>query len=122
MSTDKRPCAGTITHGWHSYSCDRNGKLDHNGKSYCGLHHPPTVQAKRQARDAVWLNKFDAERKAREIAERDRLEKERHAALYPDLLAFIQEFAQAWDEGMAGDTALYRAAEKLIAKATGAAA
>jgi hypothetical protein len=40
-------------------------------------------------------------------------------AAAPELLEFIQEFVQAWDEGMAGDTALYRAAERLIAKATG---
>jgi hypothetical protein len=40
------------------------------------------------------------------------------AAASPDLLAFAQEFVEAWNCGMGGDSGLYESAKRAIAKAT----
>lgn len=37
----------------------------------------------------------------------------------PELLAFAEEFVEAWDLGMAGDSSLLRTARAVVAKATG---
>lgn len=40
-------------------------------------------------------------------------------ATAPELLDFIIEYKEAWDDGLAGDSYLLRKAEKVIAKALG---
>jgi hypothetical protein len=40
-------------------------------------------------------------------------------AAAPELLDFIIEYKEAWDDGLAGDSYLLRKAEKVIAKALG---
>ena len=40
-------------------------------------------------------------------------------AAAPDLLDFAEEFVEAWENGMAGDSFLLRIANSAIAKATG---
>jgi len=87
---EQHKCSRKISKDGHSYQCSKTGKLEHEGRFYCGLHHPPTVIAKRKARDAAWTEKFDAEYKARKIAEAERLEEKRRASLFPDLLAALQ--------------------------------
>jgi hypothetical protein len=41
--------------------CAYNASLQHKGKWYCGLHHPPTVKAKRDKRDAAKREKWAAQ-------------------------------------------------------------
>jgi hypothetical protein len=41
------------------------------------------------------------------------------AAAAPDLLAFVEEYMEAWEGGMAGDSYLARIARSAIAKAIG---
>lgn len=126
--SEKKPakikCAGTVVQGWHSYPCSRNGKLEHGGKHYCGLHHPPTAQAKRQERDNAWDKKYEAERKTRLEAEAERLKEKRRAALYPELLEALR-IADAFCGSLTSDVcpdSVHIPIRAAIAKATGATA
>lgn len=78
MSTTNKPkCAGRVWRTFRYIDCHHPGKLEHDGKLYCGNHHPPTVaekQAKRNAerraeevrKRAAW-KAAEAERKATEL-------------------------------------------------------
>ena len=94
MST-KTSCAGKRKSGWHSYPCTNAGKHEHLGQMWCGLHHPPTVKAKEDAKQASW----DAEWRARQAnsaaVEAAAAEQARRAAYFDDLLAALQLIADA---------------------------
>jgi hypothetical protein len=47
-----------------SVSCQRNGKLEHEGNLYCSQHYPPNVQARDEAMRAKWKAESDARMKA----------------------------------------------------------
>lgn len=58
--TDKHFCAGRV---WSpgamiSSACMNNGKHEHDGKWWCRMHHPPTVQARREESRRKWSEKF----------------------------------------------------------------
>jgi hypothetical protein len=96
--------------------CDKKAKYEHKGKWYCKTHHPPTVKAKKEARDERWRNEWAEEREQLEQQEAQRAEQKRRADLYPELLEALKAILEAksdFDEGEAHKTA--RAA---IAKAT----
>lgn len=79
--------AGTYRH----YQCSKGAKYEHEGKHYCGTHHPPAVRAKADSRRA----KFDAEMQRKTdlrveaIAQAN--EAEHRADCYPVLLAALKE-------------------------------
>lgn len=45
---NNKKCAGTVWSGvWPSgYPCGNKASLEHDGKWWCKIHHPPTVEAK----------------------------------------------------------------------------
>lgn len=59
-------CAGKIRLGtsWPRYvPCKRPGKVQSDGKWWCGIHDPQARQAKQDKRDAEWKAKVEADRK-----------------------------------------------------------
>lgn len=86
----KNQCCGRVAGQWRSHQCSRNGKLEHDGKFYCGLHHPPTVLAKRDAQSAAWAKEWEEKRIASAAVEAAKAEVERRAGEYPSLLAALQ--------------------------------
>jgi uncharacterized Zn finger protein (UPF0148 family) len=105
---------------WRSHQCKHTGKLEHNGKFYCALHHPPTVNAKSTAKLEARNKEWDDKRKAREAAEAAKAEMARRAELYPEMLNELIEIAE-WARV---ERAPLRPQEidsilRLIAKATG---
>lgn len=91
-------CAGVNRRTWHSYGCVRRGTLEHNGKTWCKIHHPPTVKAKDDARRATldaeitaYRAKVDAE--ARNKAARD-LSLTALATLAPELHAALTAYIE----------------------------
>ena len=57
-------CCAKIHGAYNSYSCGKSGKVQVNGKWYCGVHDPARSEAKRKA----LLAKIDAERQSRNAA------------------------------------------------------
>ncbi len=55
-------CAHVNPHPYASGQCSRRGRLVFEGRKFCGLHHPPAVLAKRQARE----RKYDFEDRKRD--------------------------------------------------------
>lgn len=82
MGEAKPKCCGQVSPpgSYRSYNCGKNASLEHDGKHYCKLHHPPTVWAKRDARNA----KLDAEWE----------EKKRRADAYDQLVERVKELEQ----------------------------
>lgn len=77
--------------GFGFKDCGRGAKYDYEGKHYCGTHHPPTVQAKRDAKRDEWMRRLDAERAARERNARAMAEQKRRADCFPALLEALQD-------------------------------
>lgn len=47
-------CAGRKFKDWRYVQCQNPGKLEHDGKMWCGTHHPPSAKARRAARNAAY--------------------------------------------------------------------
>lgn len=82
-------CSGMVSNGWHSYQCSKSGKLEHEGKLFCGLHHPPTIWKKRAEKERQWNEEYEIKRKAVNEAKALKAQTERRAALFPELLAAL---------------------------------
>lgn len=77
--TEHKKCAGQVSvPGMRLVykSCDKRGSLEHKGKWWCKIHHPPTVAARRDARHAA----FYAERQEEWAAEKKKAEAEKKKA------------------------------------------
>ena len=98
MSKAVKPkCCGQVwpAGAWRSHPCGKNASMEHEGKHYCKTHHPPTVQAKRDASHAKFQAQFDAQR-VREQAERDAAaEQKRRADAYDQLVERVKELEGA---------------------------
>lgn len=80
-------CAGEVWQMQGFFPCTKTGRHKHEGKWYCKLHHPPTVQAKRAASRDRWNAKWAAQEQARVEAELAQDEMKRKAAAYDGLVA-----------------------------------
>ena len=49
-------CAGKTWVGWEWRPCTYNGKLNYAGGLWCKIHHPPTLEAKRNQKHSTWEN------------------------------------------------------------------
>ena len=70
MNNDDKPrCAGEVwpARSFRPSRCTATGKHEHEGKLYCGTHHPPTVAARQAAKDAQ-RRKEEARRRAIQVA------------------------------------------------------
>jgi len=50
----KHACAAQVLSNYAQYSCGRAAAHEHKGKYFCKMHHPPTAQAKRMAKQAAF--------------------------------------------------------------------
>jgi hypothetical protein len=91
--TTEHFCKARVWGGYSSNSCGKKAKHEHEGKWYCKTHHPPTVQAKKEARAERWEKEW-AERQER-IAQQEaqQAEQKRRADLYPELLEALRWIA-----------------------------
>ena len=126
MSADKITCAHRGWDGPYRKICRLTGKLEHDGKMWCAIHHPPTVAAKKAARDAAWQEKWKNESTVRMAHALADAEQARRAECFDDLLAALQaiiaEVKHIDSDGYA-DCDLHRdeieAARAAITRATG---
>lgn len=54
MANAERCCKQVYGGSFVGHRCTRLGKLEHNGKWYCGTHDPVAIEAKRKKRHAKW--------------------------------------------------------------------
>ena len=91
------------------------------GKWYCKTHHPPTIKENIRAWSQKW--KWEQglrEKQAKWSAEaRERQERDRRAALYPELLEALVDLADAGAEAWGEDRPCVEIARAAIAKAEG---
>jgi hypothetical protein len=113
--TTEHTCVGRIWDGYSSYSCGKKAKYEHEGKWYCKTHHPPTVQAKTDARNEKYEKERAEQRKRLAQQEAQRVEQKRRAELYPELLEVLKEI-MSWEENEQMRWA--QKARAVIAKAT----
>lgn len=64
MSTEQKRCEGKVrgSGGWRTGRCPCKGQP---GKSFCKVHDPEIIKAKRAARDLAWNTKWTADVAAR---------------------------------------------------------
>ena len=79
----QRPAAKCCSTVWplgayRSVACGLGAKYEHEGKAYCKTHHPPTVRAKRDAKNAAFNSKWEQQqaRESAAIAVREALRKD----------------------------------------------
>jgi hypothetical protein len=96
--TTEHTCVGRIWGGFSYYSCGKKAKHEHEGKWYCKTHHPPTVQAKTDARNERWEKQFAEQRERIAQQEAQRAEQKRRADLYPELLEALKAILAAQSE------------------------
>jgi hypothetical protein len=92
--TTEHTCNKRIWRGLSSYSCGKKAKYEHKGEWYCKTHHPPTVRAKTDARNEMWRKQWAEDRERSEQQEAQRVEQNRRATLYPDLIQAMHDIAR----------------------------
>jgi len=92
--TTEHTCIGRVWDGYRFYLCGKKAKHEHEGGWYCKTHHPPTVQAKRKARDERWEKKWAERRERSEQQEAQRAEQNRRATLYLHLIQAMRDIAR----------------------------
>lgn len=97
MSEAKPKCCGQVCPpgSYRSYNCGKNASLEHDGKHYCKLHHPPTVWAKRDARNAKWDAEWEEKKKKAAEASTAADEQKRRADAYDQLVERVKELEEA---------------------------
>ena len=80
-------CKGEVWSLRRYWPCGKTARYEHEGRWYCKRHHPPTMQAKLDARN----KQLEEDRKSRLQAEKEaneaRVEMQRKAAAYDGLIA-----------------------------------
>ena len=120
-----KKCSERISGRFHSYQCSKSGKIERDGRWYCGTHDPVRIKEKREERDRKWSEGFRAQREDSEQRERDEAEQKRRADLFPELLDALESVMNSWRIICTAhgwdplDLQEHRAAESAIAKARG---
>ena len=97
-----RCCHTSWPGGWgrDEVQCRHNASLEHEGKHYCKLHHPPTAQAKQEAKRAKWSAEVEADRTKRAAERAEAAEQKRRADCYGQLVGRVKELEEALREYM----------------------
>ena len=121
MATEMRvKCSRRIYNGrGFSSACTRNGRVEREGKWYCGQHDPVAVAQRREALLEEWERQRRSEaQRAAEVAEQ-----KRRADAYPRLLAapkaLVEPYGGTPDEAMRKQKRGMEAAKVLIAEVEG---
>lgn len=84
-------CSEMIYGRGYRHQCSKSGKIERDGKWYCGTHDPVRVKENREERDRKWDERFRAQRADREQRERDEAEQKRRDDLFPELLEQLEK-------------------------------
>ena len=71
--------------------CRNRAAVEHEGRHYCGVHNPVRKAEKQEAYTAALHAKWDSEAKQRAAKQAADAERDRRAALYPELLEALQD-------------------------------
>ena len=80
-------CEGKVWGHTKYLPCGKTARYEHEGRWYCKRHHPPTVQAKLDARNKKWEEDSKSRLQAAKEANEARAEMQRRAAAYDGLIA-----------------------------------
>jgi hypothetical protein len=80
-------CEGKVWCHTKYLPCGKTARHEHEGRWYCKRHHPPTVQAKLDARNKKWEEDSKSRLQAVKEANEARAEMQRKAAAYDGLIA-----------------------------------
>ena len=47
-------CSAYVTTGWDTFQCSKKVVVERDGESYCKIHDPVYIAAKRKAQEAKW--------------------------------------------------------------------
>jgi hypothetical protein len=121
MSANPMCCKKVYGSSFLGHMCQNKGAYEHEGKPYCKLHHPPTILAKDEARNAAFKADRARVNEARNAEKTQADEQKRRADLYPELLAALIGMVKSYEhehEAGASNPSLL-AAFAAIAAATG---
>jgi len=93
-------CSGQIFQGLRHHGCINKGKLEHNGKWYCGTHHPPTIEAKRKEKNEAYIARIHRENESYKQRIAALTEQKRRADLYPELLVALENYMSAFGQAL----------------------
>ena len=80
-------CEGKVWCHTKYLHCGKTARYEHEGRWYCKRHHPPTVQAKLDARNKKFEEDWKSRLQAAKEANEARAEMQRKAAAYDGLIA-----------------------------------
>lgn len=83
-------CEKPVFSGYRHYPCGNSAKVERDGKHYCNMHDPVRVAEKYKARAEENERQMALVRKNRQLAKEQADERERRAALYPELVAALR--------------------------------
>ncbi len=65
---EKKRCSEIVfgANAFHQHACSNTGKIERDGKFYCGIHDPIAVTARMNARNKKWDREWAEEDAARE--------------------------------------------------------
>ena len=92
-----KKCSERISGGFHSYQCSKSGKIERDGRWYCGTHDPVRIKEKREESARKWSERFRAQRSASEQREKDEAEQKRRADLFPGLLEQLEKMLRMFE-------------------------
>ncbi len=125
---NKPRCSATVYGGgFRSPPCSNPGKVERDGKWYCGTHDPVRVEKKRKERDKQWNAEWDKKAARQEENRAKRTEIERRAAAYPDLLEALKAasdhldycgYGDSWERECAVASGLEKQIEDALEKAS----
>ena len=115
MTTEAKTCCGsTWTSRWINH-CHNKGKVERDGKWYCGIHDPVAVKKKRDERNAVYAEERKEAQSRIDARVKAEAEMARRAGCVDDLLDALQGVLRVADRA----TVEFDAARAAIAKAIG---
>ena len=80
-------CEGAVWIHMRYFPCGKTARHEHEGRWYCKRHHPPTMQAKLDARNKQLEEDRKSRLQAAKEANEARAEMQRKAAAYDGLIA-----------------------------------
>ena len=116
----KKTCCKRVFHGrsFTGHPCGKPAKIEHDGKTYCGIHDPVRLKecndAKVASERAHWARQREQNERAMVIV----TENERRLALFDEMLEALRK-CQGWMQGNRPGIAQYEFIGDLIAKAEG---
>jgi hypothetical protein len=108
-----------VWNGYKHTACVNNGKHEHNGQMWCGIHHPPTVAKKRAVNTTKMRNEWNRRMESQRSDTEARAEQASRAACFDDLLAALENVRMRLLQEHGFDVYVACELDPVIAKAKG---